>query len=53
LILEISDINKKFINIFSPQVLDKIKVSDPGWEKLVPAYVAETIKSRKLFGYKD
>ncbi len=53
LILEISDINKKFINIFSPQVLDKIKVSDPEWEKLVPAYVAETIKSRKLFGYKD
>lgn len=53
LILEISDINKKFINIFSPQVLDKIKVSDPEWEKLVPVYVAETIKSRKLFGYKD
>ena len=52
LILEISDINKKFINIFSPQVLDKIKVSDPEWEKLVPVYVAETIKSRKLFGYK-
>lgn len=53
LILEISDINKKFINIFSPQVLDKIKISDPEWEKLVPVYVAETIKSRKLFGYKD
>lgn len=52
LILEITEINRKYINIFSPQVLERIKASDPDWEKLVPVYVAESIKSRKLFGYK-
>ncbi|MBW6489806.1 MAG: hypothetical protein K0B15_01300 [Lentimicrobium sp.] len=52
LILEIEEINQKYINIFSPQVLEKIKISDHAWEKLVPVYVAETIKKRKLFGYK-
>ena len=51
-ILEIENINANYINIFSPMVLDRIKVSDPDWEKIVPAYVAETIKSRNLFGYK-
>lgn len=53
LILEIEDINQKYINIFSPQVLHKIKQSDPAWEKLVPVYVAETIKKKRLFGYSE
>ncbi len=50
-ILEVEDINEKYINIFSPMVLNKIQASDPSWEELVPTYVAETIKTRKLFGY--
>ncbi len=51
-ILDIKDINESYINIFSPMVLDRIRTSEPDWEKIVPAYVAETIKARNLFGYK-
>lgn len=50
-ILEVTEINKKYINIFSPMVLQRIKAGDDSWEKLVPVYVAETIKKKNLFGY--
>jgi hypothetical protein len=52
-ILDIKNINEKHLSIFSPMVLDKIKNKDNSWEKLVPVYVAESIKSKKLFGYND
>ena len=52
-ILEIEDINENYINIFSPMVRERIEASEPDWEKLVPTYVAETIKSKNLFGYKS
>ncbi len=40
-----------FLNIFSRDVLQRIKASDPTWEKLVPAPIAAAIKQRGLFGY--
>jgi len=51
-ILDITNINKKHLSIFSPMVLERIQNNDPSWETMVPVYVAQTIKSRKLFGFR-
>jgi hypothetical protein len=41
------------LNIFSRDVLRRIKEKDPTWEKMVPTPVAAAIKRRGLFGYAD
>ena len=41
------------LNIFSRDVLRRIKEKDPAWEKMVPKPVAEAIKRRGLFGYSE
>lgn len=46
------DFDKKVLNIFSPVVLRMIKNGIEGWEDMVPAYVDNIIKEKKLFGYK-
>lgn len=50
-ILDIENTNKKHLNIFSGHVLEKIQHGDPTWEEMVPRFIADFIKSRKLFGY--
>ena len=50
-ILDIPNVNQKFLNIYSHMVLDGIQAHNPDWEKLVPKYIAQRIKERKLFGY--
>lgn len=47
----ITGYNEDYLSIFSRDVLQRIKNSDPSWEKLVPAKVAEVIKQRGLLGY--
>jgi len=42
----------KVLHIFSPIVLRMIKNGIKGWEDMVPAYVDNIIKEKKLFGYK-
>lgn len=46
------DYDSKVLHIFSPIVLRMIKNGISGWEDLVPAYVDNIIKEKKLFGYK-
>jgi hypothetical protein len=41
------------LNIFSRDVLKKIKDNDLLWEKMVPVSVADAIKRRGLFGHTD
>jgi hypothetical protein len=41
------------LNIFSRDVLRRIKEKDPTWETMVPTKVAEAIKRRGLFGYAE
>ena len=41
------------LNIFSREVLKRIKANDPLWEDMVPASVANAIKRRGLFGHVD
>jgi hypothetical protein len=43
--------DREILGIFSREVLQRIRESDPAWEKMVPAPVAAAIKKRKLFGY--
>jgi hypothetical protein len=43
--------NEDYLGIFSRDVLQRIKNGDPSWERLVPAKVAEVIKTRHLLGH--
>ena len=43
----------EILNIFSRDVLRRIKDRDPSWEKMVPAPVVAAIKRRGLFGYSE
>ena len=45
--------NEKYLEIFSPEVLNKIINGEQGWEELVPEIVAKKIISQKLFGYNE
>lgn len=38
-------------NIYSRNILERIRRNQPGWEDSVPAPIAELIKTRRLFGY--
>ena len=42
----------KYLSIYSPDVLGKIGSGGNEWESMVPAEVAQAIKSRHLFGYR-
>lgn len=50
-IIDITDVKKKWLYISSPYVLKMIREGIPGWEEMVPNYIEEVIKTKKLFGY--
>lgn len=50
-VLDIKDVNKKILHIFSSKVLKLIQERNPLWEEMVPKYVSEQIKKKHLFGY--
>jgi hypothetical protein len=43
--------NKDILHIYSSLVLQMIVNNEPGWEKMVPPSVAETINEKCLFGH--
>ena len=45
--------NPDILDIFSREVLSRIKAQDPSWETMVPTRVATAIKKRHLFGYTE
>jgi hypothetical protein len=49
----IEGFERQYLSIFSSQVLAKIRAGDPSWETMVPERVAETVKQRSLFGYRE
>jgi hypothetical protein len=51
-IIDIKHAKKDWLYINSRFVLRMIKNNTPGWEKMVPRYVEDQIKSKGLFGYK-
>jgi hypothetical protein len=50
-IIDIENVRKDRLYISSPYVLRMIREDIPGWEDMVPNYIEELIRSRKLFGY--
>ena len=50
-IVQLSDINHDYLEIYSPYVLKKIGADNTEWEAMVPPRVAEAIKTGGLFGY--
>ena len=52
-IVDIKDYNPDYSEIYSREILNKIANHETGWEKQVPEGVADMIKERGMFGYKD
>lgn len=48
---DIKDVDTQLLHIFSDNVLYMIRHNESGWEEMVPAIVAETIKRNQLFEY--
>ncbi|MCI5055935.1 MAG: TonB-dependent receptor, partial [Flavobacteriales bacterium] len=51
-IIDLNGYNPEVLNIFSQTVLKMIKNGEANWEEMVPSYVDNIIKDKKLFGYK-
>lgn len=45
--------NPEVMDIFSRDVLARLKARDPSWETMVPPRVVAAIKKRRLFGYTE
>lgn len=52
-IVDITNYNPEFLEIYSREILRKIACCTKGWETQVPEGVAEMIKERGMFGYKE
>ncbi len=50
-IKSLDNYDREVLHIFSRDVLRRIKEQDHSWEQMVPPEIAETIKSRRFFGY--
>jgi hypothetical protein len=50
-LVDIKNFDENILNIFSREVLRKIRMGAPGWEDCLPAYVDDIIKEKHLFGY--
>ncbi len=52
-IKQLDNFDDSVLHIFSRDVLKRIKENDTAWEGMVPPEVAEMVKHRQLFGYRD
>ncbi|MEL0202578.1 MAG: TonB-dependent receptor, partial [Flavobacteriaceae bacterium] len=52
-VVDIFDYEEKYLNIFSREILKKIKDKSEGWEEGLPSGIAEMIKDQHMFGYTD
>ena len=50
---EITDYNPEYLRIFPPEVLAKLQAGDERWTTMVPPEVAQVIKQRHFFGYRE
>jgi hypothetical protein len=49
----LDNFDESLLNIFSRDVLRRIKDSDTTWEQMVPVEIAKVIKERHFFGYRE
>ena len=52
-IKQLDNYDESVLHIFSRDVLKRIKDNDTSWEGMVPAEIAEVIKRRHFFGYRE
>ena len=52
-VVPIRDYDESLLSIHTPEVLERIQRQDASWEAMVPAVVAEAIKTKNLFGLKS
>src|SRR6202049_4433595 len=52
-IKQLDNFDESVLHIFSRDVLRRIKEEDPSWESMVPPEIAEVIKHRRFFGYRE
>jgi hypothetical protein len=52
-IKQLDNFDETVLHIFSRDVLKRIKENDATWEGMVPPEIAEMIKRRQFFGYRD
>src|SRR6266446_6108903 len=52
-IKQLDNFDESVLHIYSRDVLKRIKENDSAWENMVPPEVAEMVKQRQLFGYRD
>ena len=45
--------DRRVLHIFSRDVLKRIKENDASWEEMVPQDIADAIKRRHFFGYRE
>ncbi len=50
---DLENYNPKYLDIFSREVLQKIKEREPGWEKALPEGIPDIIKEKGLFNYRE
>jgi hypothetical protein len=50
---DLEDANPALLHITSDEVLERIRSGKAGWEVMVPPKVAEMIRGRSLFGYRE
>ena len=50
-IIDIDNYDPEVLQIFSRDILEKIRHGEEGWEKALPAYVDNIIRDKRLFGY--
>ncbi len=50
-IKQMSNYNADYLHIYSRDIIHKLKHKDPTWEEMVPAEVAQVIKTKGFFGY--
>jgi hypothetical protein len=51
-IVQLENVNRDYLHIFSRDALRKIRDGDLSWESMVPPQVAEVIKRRQFLGYR-
>ncbi len=52
-IRQLENFDRGVLHMYSRDVLRRIKEEDASWQDMVPAEVAETIKRRRFFGYRE
>ncbi len=52
-IKQLSDYDEDALHIFSREVLERIRTEDESWTSMVPVEIAQMIKERGFFGYRQ